>query len=169
MFSGLRQGSRFYILSKGEDVGLKVGIVTSFTAPHPKQAHQGMAMFGAEMVVDITAKVGDEEVEFKNLNANMNIANSGELVVSDSQEAMSVEVESLLRNSRQVLDSIPHHEQVVSACDTMLRELNPQFAKEKQQEEKIGALEERMGNIDEKLTMMFDLLSDTLGRKKTKE
>ena len=51
----------------------------------------------------------------------------------------------------------------------MLRALNPQFAKEKEQEEKIGALEERMGNIDDKLSMMFDLLSDTLGRKKTKE
>jgi hypothetical protein len=53
----------------------------------------------------------------------------------------------------------------------MLRELNPQFAKEKEQEEKIGMLEERMGNIDDKLNKMFDLLSDTLERKskKTKE
>jgi hypothetical protein len=50
----------------------------------------------------------------------------------------------------------------------MLRELNPQFAKEKEQEEKIGALEERMGNIDDKLNKMFDLLSDTLEQRKTK-
>jgi archaellum component FlaC len=50
----------------------------------------------------------------------------------------------------------------------MLRELNPQFAKEKEQEEKIGMLEERMGNIDDKLNKMFDLLSDTLERKPKK-
>jgi hypothetical protein len=51
----------------------------------------------------------------------------------------------------------------------MLRELNPQFAKEKEQEEKIGQLEERMGNIDDKLNKMFDLLSDTLERGKPKK
>ena len=51
----------------------------------------------------------------------------------------------------------------------MLRELNPQFAKEKEQEEKIGMLEERMGNIDDKLNKMFDLLSDTLERKPKKQ
>jgi hypothetical protein len=77
----------------------------------------------------------------------------------------------LLRNSRQIIESVPYHEKVLVSCDTMLRELNPQFAKEKEQEEKIGMLEERMGNIDDKLNKMFDLLSDTLERKskKTKE
>jgi hypothetical protein len=54
----------------------------------------------------------------------------------------------------------------------MLRELNPQFAKEKEQEEKIGMLEERMGDIDGKLEKVLGILSDTLERgksKKTKE
>ena len=84
------------------------------------------------------------------------------------KEAMSAEVESLLRISRQVLESIPYHEKVLVSCDSILRELNPSFAKEKEQEEKIGALEERMGNIDDKLNKMFDLLSDTLEQRKPK-
>ena len=82
---------------------------------------------------------------------------------------MSAEVEGLLRNSRQIIDSIPYHEKVVATCDTMLRELNPQFAKEKEQEEKIGMLEERMGDIDGKLEKVLGILSDTLERGKSKK
>lgn len=175
MFSGVRQNTPFYILEKGEDISLKIGQVVSVSNPQPKYNQFGTApTFTAqpEMVVDVKVKVGEDTMEFKQLNANMNIANSGNVVVSDSKEAMSAEVEGLLRTSKQIIESVPFHEKVITSCDAMLRELNPQFAKEKEQEEKIGQLEERMGNIDDKLNKMFDLLSDTLERgkpKKTKE
>ena len=172
MFQGLRQGVMFYILEKGEDISLKIGQVVSVSNPQPKYNQFGSAQSYTaqpEMVVDVKVKVGEETMEFKQLNANMNIANSGNLVVSDSREAMSAEVEGLLRSSQQILDSIPYHEKVITSCDTMLRALNPQFAKEKEQEEKIDALEERMGNIDDKLSKMFSLLSDTLEQRRTKK
>lgn len=172
MFQGLRTNSTFYILEKGEDLGLKIGQVVSVSNPQPKynQFTQPTA-YGQqqEMFVDVKVKVGEETMEFKQLNANLNIANSGNVVVSDSKEAMSAEVEGLLRNSRQIIESVPYHEKVMVSCDAMLRELNPQFAKEKEQEEKIGALEVRMGNIDDKLNKMFDLLSDTLEQRKPKK
>lgn len=171
MFQGLRQGGLFYILDKGEDVSLKVGQVVSVSNPQPRYNQFGNPTYGAQpdMVVDVKVKVADEVMKFKQLNASINIANSGNMVVSDSKEAMSAEVEGLMRSSKQIIDSISYHEKVVASCDAILRELNPQFAKEKEQEEKIGALEERMGNIDDKLSAMFDLLSDTLGKRKTKE
>lgn len=171
MFSGLRQGGIFYVLEKGEDMSLKIGQVVSVSNPQPKNNQFGaMPTYGApqELYVDVKVKIGEEIAEFKQLNANMNIANSGNLVVSDSKDAMSAEVEGLLRNSKQIIESVPYHEKLLVACDAMLRELNPQFAKEKEQEEKIGALEERMGNIDDKLNKMFDLLSDTLEQRKSK-
>ena len=169
MFSGIRQNSLFYILEKGENLDLKIGQVVSVSNPQPRYNQFGTTptyTAQPEMVVDIKVKVGEDMLDFKQLGANLTIANSGNVVVSDSKEAMSAEVESLLRNSKQIIESIPYHEKVITICDTMLRELNPQFAKEKEQEEKIGALEERMGNIDDKLNKMFDLLSDTLERSK---
>lgn len=171
MFQGLRQGGIFYILEKGEELNLRIGQVVSVSNPQPKYNQFATApTYGTqpEMFVDVKVKVGEETLEFKQLNANMNIANSGNVVVSDSKEAMSAEVEGLLRTSRQIIESVPYHEKVITSCDVMLRELNPQFAKEKEQEEKIGMLEERMGNIDDKLNKMFDLLSDTLERKPKK-
>jgi hypothetical protein len=172
MFSGVRQGSLFYILEKGEGISLKIGQVVSVSNPQPKYNQFGSTpTFTAqpEMVVDIKVKLGEDALEFKQLNANASIANSGNVIVSDSKEAMSAEVEGLLRTSKQIIESIPYHEKVVVSCDTILRELNPQFAKEKEQEEKIGQLEARMGNIDDKLNKMFDLLSDTLERGKPKK
>lgn len=168
MFQGLRQGGLFYILDKGEDVCLKVGQVVSVSNPQPKYNQFNTPTYTAQpdMVVDVRVKVGEEVMEFKQLNANLNIANSGNLVVSDSKEAMSAEVEGLMRSSKQIVDSMSYHEKVIANCDTMLRELNPQFAKEKEQEEKIGVLEERMGKIDDKLSAMFDLLSETLDMRK---
>lgn len=171
MFSGIRQGNLFYILEKGEDLNLKIGQVISVSNPQPKynQFNTTNAFSQPEMVVDVKVKVGEESLDFKQLNANMNIANSGNVVVSDSKEAMSAEVESLLRNSKQIIESVPYHERVVASCDVMLRELNPQFAKEKEQEEKIGALEQRMGHIDGKLEKVLELLSDTVGISKSKK
>ena len=171
MFSGVRQGSLFYILEKGEELNLKIGQVVSVSNPQPKynQFATTNAFAQPEMIVDIKIKLGDETLDFKQLGANLNIANSGNLVVSDSKEAMSAEVESMLRNSNQIIESVPYHQKVITSCDVMLRELNPNFKKEKEQEEKIGALEERMGNIDDKLSKMFDLLSETIGHSKSKK
>lgn len=172
MFSGIRQNALFYILEKGDNMVLKIGQVVSVSNPQPRyNQFTATPNFASQpdMVVDVKVKVGEDVLDFKQLSANLNIANSGSVVVSDSKEAMSAEVESLLLNSKQIIDSIPYHEKVLAACDTMLRELNPQFAKEKEQEEKIGALEERMGNIDDKLNKMFDLLSDTLERSRSKK
>lgn len=171
MFSGIRQGNLFFILEKGEDLNLKIGQVISVSNPQPKynQFNTTNAFSQPEMVVDVKVKVGEESLDFKQLNANMNIANSGNVVVSDSKEAMSAEVESLLRNSKQIIESVPYHERVVASCDVMLRELNPAFAKEKEQEEKIGALEQRMGHIDGKLEKVLELLSDTVGISKSKK
>lgn len=170
MFSGLRQGNLFYILEKGDDLSLKIGQVVSVSNPQPKyNQYPTTPTFGQpEMFVDVKVKVGEDAIDFKQLSANLNIANSGNVVVSDSKEAMSAEVESLLRNSKQIIESIPYHEKVISACDTMLRELNPQFAKEKEQEEKIGMLEEKMGGIESTLNQMMGLLSEAVNHSKSK-
>lgn len=171
MFSGVRQGSLFYILEKGEDFNLKIGQVVSVSNPQPKYNQFGAtnAFTQPEMVVDVKVKVGEENIDFKQLGANINIANSGNVVVSDSKEAMSAEVESLLRNSKQIIESVPYHEKVITMCDTMLRELNPQFAKEKEQEEKMTMLEGEVTGIKETLGEMMNMLSSALGTSKSKK
>lgn len=170
MFQANRQGNLFYILEKGDELKLKVGQVVSVSNPQPKYGSQfGMTAFGqSEMTVDVRVKVDDETMDFKQLSANASIANSGNVVVSDSKEAMSAEVEGLLRTSKGILDSVPYHEKVIVSCDTILRDLNPTFKKEKEQEEKIGMLEEKMVGIEDTLGEMMNMLSSALGTPKSK-
>ena len=167
MFSGLRQNGLFYILEKGDELKLKVGQVVSVSNPQPKYGQFGYAT-QPEMTVDVKVKVDEEILEFKQLNANASIANSGSVIVSDSKDAMSAEVEGLLHTSKGILDSVSYHERVLASCDGILRELNPSFKKEKEQEEKIGMLEEKMVGIEDTLSDMMSMLSSALEQSKSK-
>lgn len=167
MFSGLRQNGLFYILEKGEELKLKVGQVVSVSNPQPKYGQYGFTG-QPEMTVDVKVKVDEETMEFKQLNANASIANSGSVIVSDSKEAMSAEVEGLLHTSKGILESVSYHERVLNSCDGILRELNPSFKKEKEQEEKIGMLEEKMVGIEGTLSDMMSMLSSALEQSKSK-
>lgn len=163
MFSGLRQGSLFYILQKGENPVLKTGQVVSISNPKPKYNTTQPQIFGQqiETTVDVCVKVGEDNYNLKELSSNFVIQNYDKenLVVSESREAMSSEVEAMLRTSKQLLESVPFHEKVIASCDIILRELNPQFAKEKEQEERIGMLEGKVTGIDGKLDEVMGMLS----------
>lgn len=169
MFSGLRQNSLFYILEKGDTVSLKIGQVVSVSNPQPKynQFPTMQPYSQPDTTVDVKVKVGDDVIDFKQLPSNLSIANFGQngMVVSESKEAMSAEVEAMLRNSNSIIDSIPYHKKILTCCDDMLRQLNPQFAKEKEQEEKIGVLEQKMGGIENTLSQMMGMLSEAVGPK----
>lgn len=166
MFSGLRTNSLFYILEKGEKPILKVGQVSSVSNPSPKYGqYPTTPMFGQQMetVVDVSVKVGDETMEFKQLPSNLSIANLGQnVVVSENKDAMNAEIEAMLRNSRGILESVSYHESVIASCDSILRELNPQLAKEKAQEEKIVGLEDQMGKLSIALSSIQEMLAQAL-------
>ena len=94
----------------------------------------------------------------------MQIANSGDVVVSESREAMSAEVEGMLRQSETMLDSIEYHKEVVKSCESILLTLNPQKAKEKAQEEKIGQLESKVTGMESTLSDIKKMLTKALSK-----
>lgn len=168
MFSALRQGASFYILDKANVPQLKIGSVVSVSQPMPKYNNSFIpGQNYADTVVDVIVKVKDDELKFEKLPSNLSIANfQNGVVVAESKEAMNTEVENMLRNSKSILESIPYHEKVILTCDEMLRELNPQFAKEKEQEEKIAKLEEKMGGMESTLIDIHKMLNNALSKKK---
>lgn len=169
MFSALRSGSPFYILEKTDEPKLKIGSVVSVSQPTPKYSNSFIPnQQFTEMVVDVAVKVGDEELKFEKLPSNLSIANFGQngVVVSESKEAMNTEVEGMLRTSKQIIESVPYHEKVVEVCDVMLRDLNPIFKKEKEQEEKIGLLERKMNGMEGTLSDIREMLNLALKSKK---
>ena len=108
MFGGLRQGNLLYILEKNaQGATLRVAQVESVSNPAPRYGQMNQFSTPTDMVVDIKARHNEETLEFKQLNTSLCIANSGNLVLSDSKEIMSSEVEALMRTSRQTIDSVP--------------------------------------------------------------
>lgn len=166
MFQGLRTNSLFYVLDKGENLNLQIGQVVSVSNPQTRYPsfNNGFTPQPMETVVDVKVKLGDEEVDFKQLPANGQIANDKNLVVSDNKEAMSAEVDAMLRQSKAILESVDYHERVVKSCEGMLQQLNPQIAKEKEQTEKINKLEGKVSGIEGKIDKMMGWLQQTMSK-----
>lgn len=168
MFSALRQGSSFFILDKTNVPKLKIGSVVSVSQPMPKYNNTYIpGQNYTETVVDVVVKVKDEEIKFEKLPSNLSIANFGQngIVVSESKDAMNAEIESMLRNSVNIIESVPYHKEVKVACEEMLNELNPQLAKEKEQEEKIAKLESKVGGMESILLDIHQKLNSALSSK----
>ncbi len=166
MFSALRQGNILYILTKGENLSLQIGQVQSVGNPVPKYGspQPGQYLPNMEMAVDISVKSPDGSlINFEKTPANLSIASpDNQTVISESREAMNAEVEGMLRTSKQILDSVPYHEKLLASGESVLRQLNPQLAKEKEQEEKIGALEQKVSGVENTLTDIKDMLAKAL-------
>ena len=117
-----------------------------------------------DMIVDIRVNIDGTSQEFKNIPASLSIANDGNIVISETKEAMSTEVDSMLSISKQILESVDYHKDVIEKCEQILKDLNPQFAKDKLQEEKINSLESRIGGVENTLEDIKDMLSKVLNK-----
>ena len=162
MFSTLRQNSPIYILDKKCSPVLKKGIIESVS---PQRSRTG-SFYGQpmDMIVDIRVNIDGTSQEFKNIPASLSIANDGNIVISETKEAMSTEVDSMLSISKQILESVDYHKDVIEKCEQILKDLNPQFAKDKLQEEKINSLESRIGGVENTLSDIKDMLSKVLNK-----
>ena len=162
MFSTLRQNSPIYVLDKKDSPVLKKGIIETVS---PQRSRTG-SFYGQpmDMIVDIRVNIDGTSQEFKNIPANLSIANDGNIVISETKEAMSTEVDSMLSISKQILESVDYHKGVIEKCEQILKDLNPQFAKDKFQEEKINSLESRIGGVENTLGDIKDMLSKVLDK-----
>ena len=153
MFSALRQGSVVYILEKGENPVLKVGQVVSITQPNYSS---NFLMNGA--TIDINVKVNNQNMDFKNVPASQSVVNYNNAVITETKELMSNEVDNMLQSSRSIVDSVAYHNNIITSCESILKELNPRFAKEKERDEDINNLKDRMGGIESKMDKILSLL-----------
>lgn len=154
MFSALRQGSVLYILEKGENPTLKIGQVTSVTQPN---YNNNFLMNGS--TIDISVKAGNETMDFKNVPGSQSVTSYNNAIITETKELMSNEVDNMLQNSKNIVDSVSYHTNVISSCENILKELNPRFAKEKERDEDISNLKTKIGGIETKMDKILTLLT----------
>lgn len=160
MFSALVQGSLIHILDKTDGIKYKIGEVIGVSQPkfnnsfNPSQTNQ--------TVVDIKVKLDGNVVDFNSIPSNYSMItyDNGKLILSETKQGLQSDVENTLQSSRQIIDNIDHYKATVSECESILKELNPQFAKDKERDERIDTLNNKVDNMESKLDKLLTLMSN---------
>jgi predicted DNA binding protein len=80
-------------------------------------------------------------------------------VISENREAMISEVNGMLQTSKQIVDNIEYHRNVISACEDILRQLNPDYAKQQERDDAIDSLKQEVGSLKNDMSKILDLLT----------
>lgn len=161
MFSGLHQNSTLYVLDKSEEPKVVMGYIERVSAPHPMYQNYNPAVsFGANLqtVVDIVVKIGNERKEFVGVPSTAIIHSYGDYVLSESKDSMIQEVTAMLQNSKSIVANVDQHKSNITACEKILKELNPVYAKEQERDEAIDNISGRMDRIEDILARLENRL-----------
>ena len=153
MFSALSQGSPVYILDKTSSPEYKVGEIVGVTYPK-------INPYGPQNTVDLKVKIDGSIQEFNSVPSINSIIsyNGGKIVISENKQGIQSEVENILQNSKQILDNIDSYKQNITDCELILKKLNPQFAVDKERDERLSNLENRFDGVESKLDKIFNLI-----------
>lgn len=160
MFQSVRPNSPIYVFHKGDNPKLEVGYVSNQPVARPK--YQVPPTFGQaqEMIVDLNVKINGQTMNFNNIPAQSDIADSfsnGEsIVISDSKEAMNAEILSLKQKSIDIINSIDFHKKLISNCDSVLSELNPEFAEKQAQRIEIDGLKNKVEEMTKNISELME-------------
>lgn len=167
MFQTLRIGTPLYVLRKNEPK-LEMGEVTFVSQPVNQF---GQPVYGGTQpaTVDIKIQIADKQMDLQKLPATFTIADCGNgIVVSESRDAISNEINILRQNSQRILESTEQHKAIVQRCNELLAEINPQVKQEAERAKEIESLSQRVGGLENSLADIKGLLIQSLNGK-TKE
>lgn len=163
-FSTLRNGAPLYILNKEGIPSVNIGTITGVSAPTPKW---GASMaFGQpqEFVVDLNVKVDDKQGGFQKVPSNLDIWEYEQngvktpYVLATTKEAINAEVNALRQQALGIINSVDHNRRVVTACDDMLKQLNPEYAEKQRQEQEIAELRAQLASQQSQVAELISLL-----------
>ena len=160
MFSTLRKGATIYILDRTSEPEVKIGYIDNVTLPRPMYPTFNPAVsLGTNMqrVVDITVRIGEEKKEFS-VPSDLSIHTYGDYTISENKEAMISEVDSLLQNSKDIVDSVDKHKAAIDAYENILKTLNPVYAKEQERDSTIDKLTQQVNGMQSTLNRLESLL-----------
>ena len=166
MFQGLSQGATISVLYRNEPRvadGRVVAVSTHIPAYNPNQP---MAMLNGP-VTDLTVQIGSDTVPFVGLPANgvtANFPDKGMFIAID-KNAVLREVESMKTASQQIIDQLPAHQKMVTECESLLLQLQPERQKEAKQEREIEILKSQLEAMNTKFSELVGLLHANLGNK----
>ena len=156
MFSALNQGSLVYILYKTKNVKFSIGEVVGTTVPQ-------YAIDGSGMIMNLTIKVNDEKIEYKNVPSGASSVsyNNGKLIIAETKQTIQSEVESTLHNANYIVEHIDDYKNQIAQCEEVLKQLNPQYAKDKARDERIAGIEFEVAGMKDDIAKILAAVTKT--------
>ena len=68
-------------------------------------------------------------------------------------------MENTLQHTKQILAERSKYEQIVNDCESLLKEINPIFAKDKERDDRINSLDTKVSSMEGKLDKILNVLS----------
>lgn len=164
-FSNLRGSSPLYILNCEGVPSVNIGSIVNVSAPFP------FVKYGApmpEMVVDITVKVDEKQGQFFKVPANLDsweYENNGvktPYILATSRDAVNDEIGRLRKRAVSIIESVPHNEQVITACDEIHRRLNPEIAEKQRREQEINDLRKQLAEQQLQMTQQQSQMAELI-------
>lgn len=162
MFSALSQGSLVHILEKTNGLKYKIGEVIGVTQPNNPVGIFGASSFNnSNNPITLKIKVdGDirEYPEIPSAGSTMSY-NGGKVVLCETIQNLQTEIENIYKRNKQTIDNISVFEKEISDCEDIMKEISPQFAKDKERDERINDLDTKVTSIESKLDKILNAVS----------
>ena len=142
MISALNQGSLVYILDKTDGVKFKIGEIVGTTVPQ-------FAVDGSGMVMKLSIKINGNVAEYNNVPSAATIVsyNNGKFIIAETKQSIQSEVESTLHNANYIIEHIEDYKSQIAQCEDVLKELKPQYAKDKARDEEIANIKSEVAGM----------------------
>lgn len=167
MLSGLRAGTPVFILYKHEP-RFAMGKVVSVSNQFPQFNLQQPLMPGNGPVVDITVEVDGKTETYPRVPTSSTIAEFPDkgVVLSETRDGIINEVNAIRSASENAINQVETHKRVITECDKLLLDLNPQLKREREQANEIAMLKEQLSGMSDQIAALTGMLSKSLGKKK---
>lgn len=163
MFSALSQGSLIHVLDKTDGLKYKIGEVIGVTQPNQYGgAYSPSSFINPNIPIVIKAKVDGEVRSFPEVPAGQSIMsyNGGNLFISETPQGIQNEVESVYKRDKQILANRDFYEKEIVQCENIMKEISPQFAQDKERDDKINNLDSKVASMESKLDKILNAISN---------
>lgn len=157
MFSALNQNSHIYILDKTDGVKFKIGEIVGTSIPI--YATDG----SNQMIMNIKVRVDGNVIDYNNVPSNNSIVtyNNGKIIICETKQGLQSEVESTLQHANYIIEHVEDYKTQVTDCETVLKELNPQYAKDKARDEEIADIKSEVAGIKDDISKILAAVTKT--------
>lgn len=158
MFSALNQGSFVYILDKTKGIKFKIGEVIGVTNTNQNNYPVNQI---PNQPINLKVKVEDTVYDFNAISSSASLVtyDNGKFIISETKQGLQSEVYAILQNRKNIIENIPQYKNDIVECETVLKDLNPEFAKDKERDERIDSLSTQVTNMQSTLDKIVNLIS----------